>query len=507
MRGAFVRSAACMAFCVLVSAPASLLSTASAQDAAGDTPVDTPAPSRTPLRLDSLDGIIDRAMSQREVAGARVAVLFESRSGTVLYERNADRPLIPASNMKIVTGACALATLGPNHRFVTEIATDGPREGRILRGNLYVRGAGDPSLVSEELWRLVEEVRVLGIDEITGDIVLDASLFDSVASASSEAEDGDRAYHARTGALSLNFNSIAVHVNPGDHNGAAALVSLSPETGSVELRNKARTGPSRRGSALDVRRSWEDGRNVVTVTGNVPEGSRGRVVYRNLDDPTGCFGAAMAKFLDRAGVAVGGKVREGLVPGDAEVLVRHESKPLSLIVRDLGKYSSNFVAEQLLKAMAAGRGNSPGSTDGGAAVLKEYLESIGADSGSYRIADGSGFSRENRLTVRTLTRTIRAATAEFEIAYEFIASLSVSGTDGTLEDRMGFPGLRSSVRAKTGLLDGVTAISGILKTVAGDEVLFSIITNGFECEAWRLHDVEHEILTHVARTLPRGATP
>ena len=507
MKNVSVRGAACAMLFALILALGPIHERVWAYDTAGESADGAPVQSRTPLRLDSLDRIIDRATSQREMEGARVAVLLESRSGSVLYERNADLPLVPASNMKIVTGACALATLGPDHRFVTEIATDGAREERTLRGNLYVRGSGDPSLVSEELWKLVEEVRVLGIDEITGDLVLDASLFDSVASASSEAGDGDRAYHARTGALSLNFNSIAVHVHPGDHAGAAAVVSLSPETGFVELRNKARTGPSRRGSTLEVRRDWDDGKNVVTVTGNVPEGSRGRTVYRNLDDPAGCFGAAMAEFLLRAGVRLGGEVRRGALPGDAEVLVRHESKPLSLVVRDLGKYSNNFVAEQLLKAMAAGRGNAPGSTGGGAAVLEEYLESVGADSGSYRIVDGSGFSRENRLTGRTLVRVMRAVTQEFETSYEFVASLSVSGTDGTLEDRMGFPGLRGSVRAKTGLLDGVTAISGILRTVAGDEVLFSIIINGFDCEAWRLHDVEHEILTHVARTLPDVSAP
>ena len=210
----------------------------------------------------------------------------------------------------------------------------------------------------------------------------------------------------------------------------------------------------------------------------------------------------MLDFLGRAGIAFGGEIRRAAVPPDALVLVRHESKPLSLIVRDLGKYSNNFVAEQLVKSMGAQESGAPGTTAGGAEVLEEYLVSVGADSGSYRVIDGSGFSRENRLTVRTLLRVVRSVVDAFETSYEFVASLSVSGVDGTLEDRMGFPGLMGSVRAKTGLLDGVTAISGVMKTVSGEEVLFSMIANGFECEAWRLHDVEHEILTHVARTLP-----
>ena len=114
--------------------------------------------------------------------------------------------------------------------------------------------------------------------------------------------------------------------------------------------------------------------------------------------------------------------------------------------------------------------------------------------------DGSGFSRGNRLTPRAIAAVIRQALSEFATSYEFAASLSVSGTDGTLSDRMGYPELRSFVRAKTGLLDGVTAISGIMENGSGGEVLFSIIVNDFECEAWRVHDLEHSILAVIRRS-------
>jgi D-alanyl-D-alanine carboxypeptidase/D-alanyl-D-alanine-endopeptidase (penicillin-binding protein 4) len=382
------------------------------------------------------------------------------------------------------------------------VGSDGQLADGVLTGNLYVRGAGDPSLVSEEMWNICDGVRSRGILRVDGDIVLDATRFDTLATATSDAEEGDRAYDARTGALSLNFNTVAVHVYPGDRKGDDAVVTVSPECGFVDVRNRAKTGPSNRGSTIDVRRSFDDGRNVVTVTGRMPEGAPGRTFYRNLDDAAGCFGAAMRDFLARAGVEVTGAVRLGPYPEEAWLVHRHRSKALSLIVRDLGKYSNNFAAEQLLKTMSAERYGAPGTTAGGTAVMSDYLRSVGADSGSFRIVDGSGLSRDDRLTTRTLARVIRSMLDEFETSYEFVASLSVSGVDGTLSDRMGFPGLRGSVRAKTGLLDGVTAISGLLRTVAGDQVIFSIITNGYSCEAWRLHDVEHEILAQVARTLP-----
>jgi D-alanyl-D-alanine carboxypeptidase/D-alanyl-D-alanine-endopeptidase (penicillin-binding protein 4) len=116
------------------------------------------------------------------------------------------------------------------------------------------------------------------------------------------------------------------------------------------------------------------------------------------------------------------------------------------------------------------------------------------------VVDGSGFSRGNRLSARSIVGVLRSVLSDFGTCYEYASSLSVSGVDGTLGDRMGYPGLRREVRAKTGLLEGVTAISGIVHGASGDTMLFSIIINGFTCEAWRAHDLEHEILTIAARS-------
>ncbi|MFH1502080.1 MAG: D-alanyl-D-alanine carboxypeptidase/D-alanyl-D-alanine-endopeptidase [Candidatus Eisenbacteria bacterium] len=503
-----------LALVACVAAPAADTATGAAPDTAdGGDGSSVPAASGAPVghpRIDGLDSLIRDRLAQRDLRGTDVSVLIATRDGAVLYDREPDRPLIPASNMKLVTGACALSEMGQARTFETLVGTDGTLSDGVLSGNLYVRGRGDPALVSEELWNICDALRARGVARIAGDLVLDTTWFDGADTATPDADDGDRAYHARTGALSLNFNAIAVHVYPGAGMGNDAVVSVSPDVGLVELRSSARTGSSRRGSTLEVRRTFEDGRNVVTVTGRIPEGSPGRTYYRNLDDPASAFGTAMAGFLSGAGVTLEGRRRLGVYPDDATLLHRHESKPLSLIVRDLGKYSSNFAAEQLVKVLAAERFGPPGTTAGGARILSDYLVSVGVDSSAFRIVDGSGLSRGNRLTTRTLVTVLRSALLEFKTSYEFAASLSVSGTDGTLEDRMGFPGLSKSVRAKTGLLDGVTAMSGILRTVAGDEVLFSIITNGFECEAWRLHDLEHEILAQAARNVPplsRAAAP
>lgn len=441
--------------------------------------------------------VIDSALARPHLRGATVSVVVESRDGRTVFERAADTPMIPASNMKLVTAAAALSLLGPDYRFETVLSTDAAGVGATLDGNLYVRGSGDPSIVTEELWKIAESVRVLGIERVNGDLVLDSTYFDTLPTTSAVVHEGDRAYHARTGALSLNFNSIAVHTSPGASPGDPAVVVLAPDAPDVELRNDATTCSRGRNSTLSVRRSFEGGRNVITVGGRIPSGTETRVHYRSLDDGEEYFGSMLKRFLGAQGVTVHGAARRGTAPEATAVVCVHRSKPLSLIVRDLNKFSNNFVAEQLLKAMSAHAHGPPGTTAGGVAVMEEYLASTGLEPGSFDIRDGSGFSRENRLSARAIAAVVRSALSDFGASYEFAASLSVSGTDGTLEDRMGYPALETRIRAKTGLLDGVTAISGLLEDERGEEMVFSIMINGFECEAWRAHDLEHAILAMI----------
>lgn len=443
---------------------------------------------------------IDSVLADPFLEDAKIGLLVEClRTGQVVYERDADTPLVPASNMKIVTGATALSILGAAHVFETDLATDGAVLGSTLEGNLYARGRGDPSLTTEEVWKLVEEIQTLGIERIAGDVVLDASYFDSVSTASGKASDGDRAYQSRLSALAVNFGSIAVHVHPGDSVGDPARVALAPGTGYVDVVNRATTGSSRRPSTIGVARSLRRGRNTVTVTGRIPAGSSGGVWNRNVEDPAGYFGALFMECLSTAGVRVEGCVVGGMTPGGAKILAVHRSKPLAVVLRDLNKNSNNFVAEQLLKAVSAHTLGPPGTTAGGASLAAGLLRAVGADTAAFRVADGSGLSRDNRLTPRAILSVMRRMLGDFGAAPEYMASLAVGGIDGTLARRMGENDLLGAVRGKTGLLDGVTALSGVLHTRSRGVLLFSMITNGFEGEPQEMHEIEERVLAALAR--------
>lgn len=488
---------------------------ARAADADAEEPVATESgAAETSASLESLDWVIDSLLVKPDVRGTDVSIMIAPLDGDApLYERNADALMMPASNMKVITSAAALAQLGADYQFATVFSTDAATVGPVLRGDVFIKGSGDPAIVSEELWQIAERFRTLGIERIEGDLVFDRSYFDDEWTTSKDVADGDRAYHARTGALSANFNTVRVHVLPGDARGEPARVIVSPDVGFVEINNKATTCSSQRSSTIDVQRisvptrapgpdrGWPEARNLVTVSGRIPEGSKGKVVYRSIDDPLWNFVASIESFLARAGVEFAGGLRPGEAPAEARELFIHESKPLSLVVRDMGKYSNNFVAEQLVKTLGAETAGAPGTTASGCAALKVHVASTGVDTTGLRIKDGSGLSRGNRLTTRAIATVIRTAANEFATFPEFLASLSVSGTDGTLSDRMGYGGLEGVIRAKTGLLDGVTAISGIMEATSGRRLVFSIITNGSTCEAWKVHDVEHAILMHVHQNL------
>ena len=445
--------------------------------------------------LGTVGSRIDSILGDPALRGAEVALLVESLAmGQIVCERSADLPLVPASTMKIVTSSLALSILGPAHRFTTDVATDGALRGGALEGNLYVRGRGDPSLTTEEVWKLAEEVQILGVERVTGDVVLDASYFDSLSAEPKDDDDGDKAYQARTGALAPNFGSVAVHVRPGEKVGDPALVAVAPVTGYVEIVNRATTGSSRRESTIEVARSLRRGRNTVTVTGRIPAGSGGGVWNRNVDDPAAYFGALFTEDLAKCGIRIDGCVRKASAPTGARVLVEHRSKPLAVIVRDLNKYSNNFIAEQLLKAVSAHTLGPPGTTAGGVSLAAALLRSVGVDSLAFRVADGSGLSRENLMTPRALLALSRHMLADFGTAPEFAASLSVGGIDGTLARRMGGDDLRGAVRGKTGHLDGVSAVCGLLHTATRGDLLFSMISNGFECGSPAMRAIEERVL-------------
>lgn len=440
----------------------------------------------------AVDGILDNPCLRSKNYGVKIYSLDKKE---VLYQVNNDRLLIPASNMKLFTTAVALRELGPNYRFITQLYSSGKVEGETLKGDLYIKGFGDPQLVSEQMWRLVNGFRNLPIRKVEGNVIADDGYFDDKLRVDSWKKSfGARAYNAPIGALSLNFNTVTVYVSPGSRVGDKPVVVVDPHSEYIRVNNTATTLASGQRSRLVVNRLGRDGYDEVLVTGGVPlnEG-RGRF-FMNITDPTSYAVKVFKEYLARNGITVTGDVRTGVAPSNATLLLTHESEPLSEILRGLNKYSNNFVAEQILKTMAAERFGAPGTTANGLRVMDEFMKSMSYAPGQYEIWDGSGLSRQNRVTPDQIVHILESVYNDWGIYPEFISALGVMGLDGSVRKRMRNVSEAQQVRVKTGTLNFTSAVSGFFQSRHGERFAFSIIMNDLKCSIGQAIGLQDKII-------------
>ena len=424
---------------------------------------------------------LDAALGAPALRGARIGVLVVDAAGKPLFARSPDKALIPASNQKVLTALAALSLLGPTHAFHTEFFSEAAPDAEGAVQSLYVRGTGDPTLTSEDFWRIAADLRRAGVRKIGGDLVLDDSAFDGRRWHPSWGKTGARAYHAPVGALTVNYGAFAVTVEPGAQEGEPLRVVVDPPIGRLALTQRGVTGAPRARSTLVVDRQLGSAGERVIVRGAMPAGRPAKAFHRSVLDPARYAGAVLRLQLEALGIEVAGGVRIGYVPADAVSILAFEGKPLSQVVRLFMKYSNNQTGEALLKALGARATGLPGSWSNGAQAVKAQLDALGLPTEGLVLRDGSGLSYENQVTPRLLVAALRHADSDFAIAPEFQASLPLAGSDGTLSDRA--EGAVGRVRAKTGLLTRVTGLSGYALGAGGERLTFSILVNGFRGSA------------------------
>jgi len=353
-------------------------------------------------------------------------------TGLILMERNPDIRLIPASTMKVATSSAAFSTLKPDFTFNTEVLADKVKGSSV--GDIYLRGSGDPYLVSEQLFALTRELRDKGLREIRGNIIVDDSYFIPGKPLDENERLGARSYHAPYGALSLNFNSLRILVIPGPKAGRAARVLADPESEYARVKAAVKTVRGRRKAKLSItKESTTSGGEEITVKGVIGVRAPVKSLYVNVSNPSVYTGAVFKEFVLREGIRVTGKVIRGKTPASAVSYLRFRSRPLATTIYWLNKFSNNFMAEQLSLAMGAAVHGVPGTREKGLSVIRGHLLSLGVDEGSFSLSEASGLSRKNRLSASALVRVLLASGHQFSYNAEFISSLGIAGVDGTLK--------------------------------------------------------------------------
>lgn len=426
---------------------------------------------------ETLDDLLKAPVAKKSKVGIYIQDL---KTGEVLYERNAQESMIPASNTKLVSSAAALHHLGPEYRFRTLFAAEkGSQTGGVIKGDLFIKGFGDPSLEMKDLWGLADRVATAGVSEVSGDLVIDGSFFDDqIDPPGFETKPNVQSpYRAPVSAAAVNYNVVGVLVYPGEKAGDPARVVLDPDVGYVVVEGGAKTG-KRNSISLDCEDAGDKMR--CTLDGQVATGGEGEKIYRRAMNPSYFFAHAARAALKSRGIPVKGKLKLGPTPKDAEALFTHTSDELGAIIRPLNKNSNNFVAEMVLKTLGAEYKGAPGSTQGGIEAVAAYLETIGIPKGSYKMSNGSGLWGDTRFSPAQLVKVLDAVYRDFKIAPDYVASLAIAGTDGTLRSRMKKGPAQGYLKAKTGTLDGASSLSGYLKRKGDDVIAFSILFNDIE---------------------------
>lgn len=457
-----------------------------------------PGADRAPPRdYPQLRRAIDNVLAAPAIGTSKVGIhVVDVATGEVLYTRNGDIPLNPASNVKLITGAAALDILGPQHTFTTVLRAP-EVVGNTVKGGLYVSSDGEAFLLFQDILSWAGQLQQKGIRVIEGDIIIDDTIFDGAyLPPGFEQKDADAAYRPAIGAVSVNFNAVTAVVLPGAKAGDPPIVRLDPPTAHVKVVNNARTIAGSR-SRVDAVSTPSEDRTVMTIAGTIGQSARPVSIRKRIDNPPLFAGSVFASALEMVGIEFKGTVRTGKTPIPTQVLVTHRSQPLANIVSAMNKWSNNFMAEQLLRVL--GIDDEQASTwDLSRARAVDFLLRAGFDAGAFRLHNGSGLYEGNEISARQLVSLLRYM-RNHRYGPEFVSSLAIAGVDGTLRTRMNQAPMLGNVRGKTGSLNHVTSLSGYAHTASGRLVAFSIMFNDTPTLAWNLRDHQDAITAEIAK--------
>ncbi len=376
---------------------------------------------------------------------------------------NAEQAMNPASVMKLVTAFAALERLGPAYTWTTRVASAAAPRNGVLTGDLYLIGGADPMLNYERLWKLLRQLRALGVERITGDIVLDGSAL-SLPPYDPDAFDGRglRPYNAGPHGLLLHYNTLRLTLLPGTRAGEPVQLAADPPLAGLSIDNRIVTAAGGCGvwyHALEARLADTPQGPRLELGGRLPA-SCGRRDWSAAPLSAEAYGVALVAGLWReVGGQLDGRVRPGQAPAGTPTLLTDNSEPLGDVVRNMNKWSSNVIARQLLATLGASAIDAPDMVSGGAVVVHAQLQAAGIATDGLVIENGAGLSRIERIRADALGQLLLAAWRRPWMP-EFVAALPMAGVDGTARRRLDGSPASGHAHIKTGTLNGVRAMGG-----------------------------------------------
>jgi D-alanyl-D-alanine carboxypeptidase/D-alanyl-D-alanine-endopeptidase (penicillin-binding protein 4) len=449
---------------------------------------------------------VDRFRQRTEAAlstagpdkGAWGVLVTDAATGEILYARNADGYFMPASNAKLFSTALALATLGPDYRVRTIIASSGALDANgVLTGDVVLIGRGDANLSNRKfpyekkeeregppekvMAEFADAIAARGVKEISGDVIADDSMFQHEKFPSGWlADDMLWSYGAAVSAIAVNDNTFTLEIRPALKEGEPARYEAGLAADFYSIDNLIRT--SARGSEEKLAVARDPGSRVIHISGTMPLDAQTRRLTIAIEEPAEYAASLLARLLEARGVKIDGHSRAHHAgdpsidaPAPQTVLAAHTSVPLSDEVRLTNKNSENLHAELLL-LLAAHEKTGAADYEDALKFASDFFRTAGIADGDVALSDGSGLSRKDLVTPRAVVQLLRYAEAQ-PWGELYRSTLPVAGEDGTLSDRMKNTPAAGRVFAKTGTIGHGNTLSGYATTVHGARLLFSILGN------------------------------
>lgn len=452
--------------------------------------------------VEALQAELASILADSTLASATVGLYVSSlKTKETLFAYNENKTMTPASNMKIISTASAMDYLGANFTYTTTVFLDGilKKSSGEFVGNVIIRGSGDPSMslaFFEDPLSILRQwcgvLDSLGVRSIRGSIVGDDSYFDDEPWGAGWAwDDMPYYYSAQISALSFYDNAIDIVVKPAYSVGQIAEARFEPQTPYITLVNSVRTVPKDSLASVSVMRQAYS--NVVYLTGTIAAADSAnpaaaeRTLSVSVDNPALFTVSLFKKALEEQGIPVRGGIfdakqwGEKIAYAEMRPVCYHVSPPLKDIARNINTVSNNLAAE-LVWRTAAKELTGKGNADKSAEMSRQFAEKNGFSLKNANLADGSGLSRMNILSPKQIAAAL-AAMYNSKNRTAFTRSLAVPGERGTLQNRFKGTIAEKTLKAKTGTLTGVSALSGYISTREQEPLVFSMIFNGYALPA------------------------
>ncbi|HYM19774.1 MAG TPA: D-alanyl-D-alanine carboxypeptidase/D-alanyl-D-alanine-endopeptidase [Candidatus Kapabacteria bacterium] len=469
-------------------------------------PITAPAREQSPAEVRALADLerdLAKTLGDEKFSNAEIGIEIRSlKTGDKLFSLDADKNLLPASNLKLVTTSAALHLLGPDFHYSTQIVTNGKIVKQTLKGDLIIRGSGDPTLGSPSMFPgkaptaifddWADSLEALGIEKIEGSIVADASYFTSdLYPLGWAVEDLPYYYATQSAGLVFADDAVSVTVSPGIRGGAKPVYEITPESEYFQMNDLAvtRDAPMKHSDTIAVSSNTisvtrDAGGNTISIQGSIDKNSPAVNEQLSVDDPPLYAATVLRGVLRAHGIVVTGAaitaadLDERINYNSTRLLIEHSSPPLSEIVKVINKKSHNFFSEQLLRTLGK-ETLGKGDWRTGVQAEKKYLSFATIEPDRIALYDGSGLSRMDLVSASDLVNVLRYATFDQKTFPIFDSSLPVMGIDGTLSERLKDSRASGNVHAKTGSLTGARSLSGYLRTKDDEPLVFSIIINNY----------------------------